>query len=134
MIILLVEDDPDWVALFENVLEDIPHRRLLVAEDAREAINCLYLRGKYKGEGLPDIIWTDHHMAHGSGLTVIEEARKIEEMKHSPIILVTGIDLRGTGEAVARQAIELGCTSFVQKTNLEDLETMLRYWLTIAKW
>lgn len=79
--VLVVDDDPDSVMLFERVLS--PWFKVRVAADAREAAAALH-------EESVDVVLTDLFMPHGGGMAVLELTRALEESLRIPLVVVTG--------------------------------------------
>ena len=87
--ILIIDDEPDTLAYFSNLLQDEGFETL-VAENSDEAMKKLI---KTK----PDLITLDISMPESSGVRCYRELRSNDEYKKIPVIMITGIseDFRG---------------------------------------
>ncbi len=81
--VLVVDDDPNLVTYLKALLEDNGYE-VITPKDGIEGIE------KTKQEK-PDVITLDLLMPEKTGIKMFRELRKDEELKHIPIIVVTGI-------------------------------------------
>ena len=90
--ILLVEDDPADVQLTLSALED-NHlaNRVAVVENGEEALDYLYLRGKFKmrSGGNPIVVLLDNKMPKVNGLEVLKTIKADEHLKIIPVVALT---------------------------------------------
>lgn len=77
--ILLVDDEPDLLDLYAEVLELMDHR-VLRAHDGREALDIAHERH-------PDLVVTDWQMPRMSGLELCQRLVQDEELHDIPIIM-----------------------------------------------
>ncbi|WP_432740325.1 response regulator [Methylobacter sp. G7] len=86
--VLIVEDDYAILRLCELQFShfSVPHQLFL----ATNAYQGLIMVGKYQ----PHLIFTDLKMPHIDGLHMISEIIKMPEMKHTKIVIVTGLETR----------------------------------------
>jgi chemotaxis family two-component system response regulator Rcp1 len=88
--ILLVEDSPADVALTREALEDSKlSNNLYVVTDGEEAIAFLYNRGPYADMPRPDLILLDLNLPKKSGLEVLREIKKDEQLSLIPVVIMT---------------------------------------------
>jgi two-component system, OmpR family, phosphate regulon response regulator PhoB len=80
--ILVVDDEPDMVTFLTTLLEDNGYATVTAA-DGDEALE---LCKKEK----PDLVSLDLLMPNKTGIKMYREMRKDEEIKHIPVIMVTG--------------------------------------------
>ena len=87
--ILIIDDEPDTLAYFSNLLQDEGFETL-VAENGEEAMKKLT-------KSKPDLITLDISMPETSGVRCYRELRGNDEYKKIPVIMITGIseDFRG---------------------------------------
>jgi CheY-like chemotaxis protein len=120
---VLVADDDPILREFATVHLATPSVEVEVAEDGLVALERL-------GEGGIDIALIDLDMPRMDGFELIERIRWDEQLKHLPIVVVTG---REDMVAVDR-AFALGATSFVVKPlNWRLLSHQLAYVLRNAR-
>jgi CheY-like chemotaxis protein len=90
--ILLVEDDPRDVELTLAALEE-QHLadRVFVVHDGVEALDYLYLRGKFKTRpgGNPIFVLLDNKMPKVNGLEVLKAIKADEQLKVIPVVVLT---------------------------------------------
>ena len=101
--ILIVEDNPQNMRLFEMTLRSKGYR-LLTATDGEEALD-MATRDK------PDLIIMDIYLPKVSGLEVTKRLRQMPAFNHVPIIAVTAHAMKGDKEKI----IEAGCDAYLPK-------------------
>ncbi|HPR64415.1 MAG TPA: response regulator [Thermoanaerobaculia bacterium] len=101
--ILLIEDNEQNLELVTFLLEEAGFE-VHTAKDADEA--------KQQVEsGSPDLILLDIHLPGCNGLTLVEEFRKKENLKRTPIIALTAHAMQGDRE----RFLEGGCDGYIPK-------------------
>ena len=81
--VLIVDDDPSVVTYLKALLEDNGYE-VITAKDGNEGLE------KTKAEK-PDLLSLDLLMPEKTGIKMFRELRKDEELKKTPVIMVTGI-------------------------------------------
>ena len=101
--ILIADDDKDIVKLLEDRLrlEGYETVRSHDGEGTIEAIKT----------NLPDLILLDWRMPTGRGGVVLEFLMKEKDLKHIPVIILTGVDEDG----IAKKAFQSGVQAIIQK-------------------
>ncbi|MHA1975800.1 MAG: response regulator [Candidatus Hodarchaeales archaeon] len=111
--VIIVDDDPDIVTLFEEFISLKGHTILGKASNGEEAIEVVK-----KCEKLPDIIFMDHRMPQMTGL---EASKIILEMFPSCNIIFISADLN-----VKNLALEIGAQAFLVKPiSFQKIMTLL---------
>jgi CheY-like chemotaxis protein len=90
--ILLVEDNPNDVELTLEALAELNlANEVVVVSDGGEALDYLYLRGKFKmrAGGLPAVVLLDIKLPKVDGLEVLRTLRGDEKMKSIPVVMLT---------------------------------------------
>lgn len=100
--VLVVDDDPEQLALLERMLE--PWFEVRTASDALRATEVLRAHP-------PDVVLTDLYMPHGGGLALLELARARDEALHMPVVVLSG---RGDTDSKVL-AFESGAFDFITK-------------------
>ncbi|HSP79828.1 MAG TPA: response regulator [Myxococcaceae bacterium] len=77
--ILLVDDEPELLELYAEVLELMEHR-VLRAHDGREALDIAHERH-------PDLVVTDFQMPRMSGVELCQRLVQDEELQDIPVIM-----------------------------------------------
>jgi CheY-like chemotaxis protein len=116
--ILLAEDSPDDVRLFEYALEHstVPHT-LHVVQDGQDALDFLYRRYPHEGAHRPDVIMMDTNLAKVSGMDVLRQVKADEELLEIPVVVLSGSDTD------ARRVYKLHANCYVRKPS--DLDTYI---------
>jgi two-component system response regulator len=136
MSILLVEDDPNDVALTlralkqHNITNDIT-----VAHDGAEALDYLFARGAHAGRSgndLPTVVLLDLKLPKVDGLEVLKQLRGNERTKLMPVVILTSSD----EERDIVEGYRLGANSYVRKpVEFEEFAEAVRqlglYWLLL---
>ena len=136
--ILLVEDDPNDVRLFQAALVANRVRNPVWAvEDGQQAIDYLRGEGVYadrKRYRLPEFIVTDLKMPRVSGLEFIQWLRTASSSPALPVVVLSASNL----EADVRTAYRLGVNGYVRKPSTFDelqrvVATVVQYWNNCEK-
>jgi DNA-binding response OmpR family regulator len=107
--ILLVDDDPDFVAATKTVLEFRPDYKVLTASDAVFGLSTA------KTER-PDLIILDVIMPFEDGFTAARELKADPELAKIPIIVLTSFSQRvGESYISVAQGLELEAEDYVEK-------------------
>lgn len=104
--ILILDDDPIYGKVMQNILENSDHDiELIRAEDGFQALQLI-------NEAPPDLIITDWDMPKMSGIDFCRMIHKNEEFEHIPVIMCTGIN---TSSENLKTAFESGVVDFIRK-------------------
>ena len=117
-VILIVDDDPDTLAIFRLYLATRDFE-IMTAASAAEALQSVDKR-------LPDLILTDYSMPAASGLEFCRVLRSRGDTRHIPIILHTAADL----PVELRQLYD---RVFSKPVELDELVTALRMLVITAR-
>lgn len=134
-IILLVEDNPDDVALTERAFKKNNIRnRVVVATDGVEALDYVFGSGKYAGQTLPlpQVVLLDLKLPRVSGLEVLKMIRTDERTKLLPVVILTS----SKEEQDLIDGYNLGANSYIRKPVdfsqfLEAVKQLGLYWLVL---
>lgn len=106
--ILLVDDDPDFVAATKTVLESKPYE-VVVASEGDEGLK------KAKAEK-PDLILLDVIMPLKDGFMVAEQLKKDPQLRKIPVIILTSFAQRKGETSVAQaQGMALEAEDYIDK-------------------
>jgi CheY-like chemotaxis protein len=93
--ILLVEDNPGDVRLFQEALKETHiSSRLHVTKDGVEALDFLRQKGKFAGLPQPDILLLDLNMPKKSGLELLTEIKEDPKLRTIPVVIITSSQQR----------------------------------------
>ena len=136
--ILLVEDDPDDIAITKRAFKkgNIVNP-LFVVRDGEEAIEYLKNTGKYtdvKEAPRPGIILLDLNMPRMDGREVLEQVKSDESLRRIPIIVLT----TSKHEGDIFTSYDSGANTYITKPVnfkefLDALQALGKYWLSIAE-
>jgi two-component system response regulator len=133
-IILLVEDNPDDVALTRLVFEKNKlANRLVVAHDGVEALEYLFGTGAHAGRDLskqPQLVLLDIKLPKVDGIEVLRRVRGDPRTRLQPVVILTSSNEER--DVVASYA--LGANSYVRKpVDYAEFSEAIRllglYWL-----
>jgi CheY-like chemotaxis protein len=111
--ILLVDDEPELLDLYTEVLELMDHR-VLRAHDGREALEIAH-------ERRPDLVVTDWQMPRMSGVELCQRLVQDEDLRGVPIIM----------HSAATDPHAPGVTAFLSKcSELSEFEEVVNRALT----
>ncbi len=100
--ILVVDDDPDTLALIVRALE--ADYSVIPASSGAEALRLV-------GESIPDMVVVDYKMTEMDGVTLVRTLRARTETAHLPVLMLTSLD----DEASTRAGFDAGVTDYVTK-------------------
>jgi CheY-like chemotaxis protein len=135
-IILLVEDNPDDVALTLRVLKkhNIANE-VVVAHDGVEALDYLFGGGAYAGRDLrqqPQVILLDLKLPKVDGLEVLRRVRNDPRTRLQPVVILTS----SNEEKDRGNSYALGANSYIRKPVdfnqfAESVRQLGLYWLLL---
>jgi CheY-like chemotaxis protein len=135
-IILLVEDNPDDVALTLRALKKSKiMNEVVVAQDGVEALEYLFGTGKYAGRDtqvLPQVVLLDLKMPRMDGLEVLQRVRSDERTKLLPLVVLT----TSSEDRDRVESYKLGANSYIRKpVDFEQFVNAVQnlglYWLVL---
>lgn len=107
--ILLIEDDPDQILMYQNKLE-LAGFTFLAAENAKSGLSLTK-------EKKPDLILLDlllKEVAIPTGFEILKKLKADKETKSIPVIVLTNF---GTSEA-KEESLKLGAADFIIKSQI----------------
>jgi two-component system, response regulator len=134
--ILLVEDNPEDLALALFALKKAPHPcSVQVLRDGEEALNYLFCRGPYSAAPTPPrprLILLDLKLPKLTGLEVLRELKKNASTRTIPVVIMTS----SSQERDLLECYLEGANSYVQKPiDFGQFQLIINglgsYWLTI---
>jgi CheY-like chemotaxis protein len=136
--ILLVEDNPDDIALIRQSLEKSGFtHELVVLNDGKEALDYLLRQNAYaslKPKDRPDLIILDLNLPVMNGFEVLEHLKANGQARITPVIVLT----ISNDEHDVLRCYDLGASSCVRKRmRVEEFEEaikdMMAYWFKYIK-
>ena len=110
--ILLVEDNPDDIALMLHALNDNRIANpVVVAEDGEQALQTLFGTNEQAESGAPALILLDLNLPKRNGLEVLRELRNHPDTRLVPVVILTS-SLEPSDRLKAYQA---GANSYLRK-------------------
>ena len=110
--ILLVEDNPDDIALMLHALNDNRIANpVVVAEDGEQALQTLFGTHEQAESGAPALILLDLNLPKRNGLEVLRELRNHPDTRLVPVVILTS-SLEPSDRLNAYQA---GANSYLRK-------------------
>jgi CheY-like chemotaxis protein len=135
-IILLVEDNPDDVALTRRALErnDLGSEAI-VAHDGTQALDYLFAAGAHSGRDtnmMPKVVLLDLKLPKIDGLEVLSRIRNDERTKYLPVVILS----MSNEEKDIWRCYRLGANSYIRKPVdfvqfSEAMQQFGRYWLQL---
>ena len=112
--VLIVDDDPDDIAMLENFLSE--------EADTIRSVTDSRLVEEVFGDFEPDIVLLDLHMPNPDGLEILRRLRTVrQKLGFVPFVVLTG----DTGKVARNSALVLGADDFLIKP-LDKHEVVLR--------
>jgi len=135
-VILLVEDNPDDVALTERALKkNNIINTVVVAHDGQEALDFLTGTGVFEGaatDELPEVVLLDLKLPKVNGLEVLRAIRSDERTHRLPVVILTS----SAEERDIVSSYDLGANSYIRKPVdfdqfVEAVRELGLYWLVL---
>lgn len=135
-LILLVEDNPDDVALILRVLKkNNIFNQVVVARDGVEALDYLFASGAHHGRVLnvmPQVVLLDIKLPKLDGLEVLKRIRADDRTKRLPVVMLTSS--REQQDLIA--SYNSGVNSYIQKPVdfnqfVEAVQRLGLYWMVL---
>jgi len=135
-VILLVEDNPDDIALTLRAFKkNNIKNEIITVSDGQEALDFLHCSGKYSDRDIsimPILILLDLKLPKIDGLEVLKQIRKDERTKLIPVVILTS----SKEESDLDAGYKNGCNSYVQKpVDFAEFNTAIQnlgvYWLLL---
>lgn len=107
--ILLIEDDPDQILMYQNKFELVGFD-FIAAENAESGLSLA------KNEK-PNIILLDlllKELTTATGLEILKKLKEDQETKNIPVIVLTNFDTRQAEE----ESVKLGADDFIIKSKI----------------
>jgi CheY-like chemotaxis protein len=133
-VILLVEDNPDDVALtMEALKEGNIGNDLHVAKDGVEALAFLRKQGTHAGAPRPDLILLDLNLPRKDGREVLEEIKSDASLCQIPVVVLT--TSRAESDVINSYRLHANC--FVTKPVdfdefLEIVRSIEHFWFSVV--
>ena len=135
-VILLIEDNPDDVALTIRAFQKNKiTNRVVVAEDGVEALDYIFRRGKFKDKDIDEIpasVLLDLKLPKLDGFEVLKSIRENEFTKFLPVVILTS----SKEEQDIIKGYKNGANSYIRKPVdfekfFEAVQTLGVYWLIL---
>lgn len=135
-LILLVEDNPDDVALILRVLKkNNIFNQVVVARDGVEALDYLFASGAHHGRVLnvmPQVVLLDIKLPKLDGLEVLKRIRADDRTKRLPVVMLTSS--REQQDLIV--SYNSGVNSYIQKPVdfnqfVEAVQRLGLYWMVL---
>ena len=137
--VLLVDDNPDDVALMQRVFSRagvLARDEVVVARDGVQALDFLFATGEHAGREatLPRVVFLDLKMPRVDGLEVPRRLRADERTKLVPVVVLTSSD----EDRDLAQSYRLGANSYIRKPEdstefSEAVGALGRYWFRLNR-
>ncbi len=102
--ILIIDDEPDSIAVFELLLSNLNYITSGITNPL-DSIQTIRLTS-------PDLIIIDWQMPQKDGIEVIKEIKSFPDLQEIPVIISTGLRTQSTDLKIA---LEAGATDFIRK-------------------
>lgn len=119
--VLIVDDDAESLRLIEKVFQDQRDYKIVLAQGSAEGWKII-------GQHVPDAVIVDLFMPDRDGFSFLEKMRGDEELRHLPVVVITGGDLTADQQ---RQLSEFGhrlvsTSTLNEKDILETIQRALQ--------
>lgn len=135
-VILLVEDNPDDVALTLRAFKKSNiGNEVVVARDGAEALDYLFGTGSYVGRdptSIPAVVLLDLKLPKVDGLEILRRIRENQRTKLVPVVILTS----SREEQDVVRGYDLGANSYIRKPVdfvqfIDAVKQLGLYWLLI---
>ena len=135
-VILLVEDNPDDIALTLRAFKKSSIlNKVITIEDGQEALEYFLCKGRYEAkdpQDLPSVVLLDINLPKINGFEVLKAIRDNRPTKLLPVVILTS----SKEELDIKNGYSLGANSYIRKPVdfnkfFEAVQTLGLYWLLI---
>lgn len=135
-VVLLVEDNPDDEELTRLAFDECRlANELIVVRDGQEALDYLFLTGKYadrKDGEMPQVVLLDLKLPKVDGLEVLQRVRSDDRTRLLPVVVLTS----SREEQDLIDSYSCGASSYIQKPVdylqfVEAVRQLGLYWLVL---
>jgi two-component system, response regulator len=138
--VLLVDDNPDDVALMQRVFARagvLATDEVVVARDGVQALDFLFATGDHVGRdvrALPRVVFLDLKMPRIDGLEVLRRIRADARTSLVPVVILTSSDEARD----VQESYQLGANSYIRKPEdsaqfSEAMGALGRYWFRLNR-
>lgn len=133
--VLLVEDDPGAVRLFEEAMRIVRFDAVFHAVGTgASALRFIHKVDEYRDVATPDLVFLDLNLPGMSGFEILERLKCEERTRSIPVVVLSS----SAAQTDVSRAYELYGNSYVTKPRelgdfLEMLESVGKFWLEIAR-
>jgi CheY-like chemotaxis protein len=133
--ILIVEDNPADVRLFQEAFRETPSpKRLHVASNGSDALDFVRKRGKYETAPTPDLILLDLNIPRESGMEILAEIKRDPNLKCLVVMVITvSPDPGAIGQAYSCGANCCLIKPVEIDEFMESVAAIEEFWFRIAK-
>lgn len=133
--LLLVEDNPGDARLAQEAFSEVGVAgELHVVSTGDEALDYVHQRGEYSEAPKPALIFLDWHLTGTSGEAVLTELKGDQNLKHIPVIVLTGSQPDREVINVYRNHANACITKPSDPDGLVDtVRVVEEFWLAIAR-
>lgn len=116
----LIDDDEDDQQVFSFALSSIDQKiKFFSASDGNEALDIIRTNRQF----IPDYIFLDLNMPRMGGIECLYELKKLEHIRHVPIIIYT----TSSDQRDKERIFEMGASDFKTKpSDISELKKMIR--------
>lgn len=126
--ILVIEDNPGDIYLFDLVLADLDHN-VTYMKEGRGAL-CLPDQVRRDETTAPALVFLDLNLPTVGSFDILKRIKSTDEMRPVPVVVCSG----SLDEDDMARAYDLGADSYLPKSmdveeHLQSLETLVEFWL-----
>ena len=133
--ILLVEDNEGDVDMVQEALQDeIPTCNVSVANNGREALDCLFKQGNFRDVATPQLILLDLNMPRIDGKILLKIVKQDERLKSIPVVVLTS----SKAPSDIQEAYELRANCYIVKPFdgkefRSSIKQAVNFWRNVAQ-
>lgn len=121
--VLLVDDDPaNERLMFEAFKKAASESTLHAVENGDDAIKFLKREAKFADAPKPSLIILDLNLPGKNGFEILEDIKKIKELKNVPVLILTGSSAAGDIQNCSR----LYCKYLLKPTRFHELVQLVK--------
>lgn len=133
--VLLIEDNPADARLISEAFKGFKAKsNLSLVRDGALAIEYLHKRKDFASAAKPDIIILDLNMPKKSGLEILEDIRRDDELKRIPVIVLSNSE----AEQDVKASYELAANCYITKPHsldefIDKVMSIEKFWMDVVK-
>ncbi|MBN2157526.1 MAG: response regulator [Candidatus Lokiarchaeota archaeon] len=132
--ILLIDDDPEDIMLFTNLIEEFDsHINLKIAQNYVDAVDLLFQKHFDEIQSKPHIILLELTISNHKGIQLLKSIKEHSEYRKIPVLVVT----KSNNSHDIWNSYDYNVNAYIQKPKSKErylslISIMLKFWMEMV--